>query len=272
MRKVLSKIIYHLYPYIPPFFWHFRNWLKSFEYREITRLKKNQRYISGKTELIGKPIIFPDAASFLSQYNELFIKQIYKFSSTSSTPFIIDCGANIGMSILYFKSQFPDAEIYAFEPDKEVYKYLSSNVKNEGVTLFNKGVWDKEMTLTFHSEGADSGKIIDENTSSDKITSIETLRLKDFLNRNVDFLKIDIEGAEYTVLKDCEDSLKMVKNIFVEYHSFVNQEQYLGEIINILKKAGFRIHMHQDICSPSPFHKITPYNEIEFSSNVFGFR
>ena len=57
-------------------------------------------------------------------------------------------------------------------------------------------------------------------------TKVKTVRLKNFLHRSIDFLKIDIEGAEYEVLKDCEEFLFNVDKIFVEYHSIYNEEQH----------------------------------------------
>lgn len=49
--------------------------------------------------------------------NEKFEKEEYKFELKTETPFIIDCGAHIGITSLYFKKFFPKSEILAFEPD-----------------------------------------------------------------------------------------------------------------------------------------------------------
>ena len=63
------------------------------------------------------------------------------------------------------------------------------------------------------------------------------------MNKHVDFLKLDIEGAETTVIKDCADYLGNVDNIFVEYHSFLSEKQTLDELLNILKKTNFRVQI-----------------------------
>jgi FkbM family methyltransferase len=268
LRNTINKISF----FIPPAVSFLLRWLKSKEFREIKKLKKLPRYRPSSSTLINSLVSFPDAASFLSQYKELFINNIYKFNTTNPQPFIIDCGANIGMSVLYFKSIYPNATIFAFEPDKEVFKYLEKNTKLNGVTLYNKGVWNEETTLTFYAEGADSGSIFEQKSSSKNEIKIETVRLKNILTQPVDFLKIDIEGSEYEVIKDCQNELKNVQNIFIEYHSFVNKEQHLDEIITILKQQGFRIHLQSDISSPSPFYEIKPYNNMDFSVNIFGYR
>ena len=49
-------------------------------------------------------------------YREVFAEREYWFATDNPRPVILDCGSNIGMAILFFKSLYPDAEIVAFEP------------------------------------------------------------------------------------------------------------------------------------------------------------
>jgi predicted O-methyltransferase YrrM len=58
----------------------------------------------------------------------IFLKaKIYRFNSLITKPLILDCGANVGVSVLYFKRLYPDAEIIAFEPDEDVFAILKQN-------------------------------------------------------------------------------------------------------------------------------------------------
>jgi hypothetical protein len=66
-------------------------------------------------------------------FKEIFIYNSYEFLSTKKNPFILDCGSNIGMSILYFKYFYPNCKIYAFEPDPETFELLKFNIK---ITFF----------------------------------------------------------------------------------------------------------------------------------------
>jgi hypothetical protein len=85
-------------------------------------------------------------------------------------------------------------------------------------------------------------------------TKVETIRLKDFIaDKHIDLLKMDIEGAEYLVVKDCEPILKQIENIFIEYHSMENEEQKLDELLLILKRNGFRYHLSQSFSRSKPF-------------------
>src|ERR1700693_4874079 len=56
-------------------------------------------------------------SGFVCLFEEIFIRQDYIFVSRRPDPLIIDCGSNIGMSILYFKRRYPKARIIGFEPD-----------------------------------------------------------------------------------------------------------------------------------------------------------
>jgi len=86
-------------------------------------------------------------------------------------------------------------------------------------------------------------------------------------------LKIDIEGSEYEVLLDSQEYLKNVKNLFIEYHSFYKKEQKLDEVLNIIKKAGFRYYIGP---SGTPLHNPLYKRVVELSMdiqlNIFAYR
>lgn len=243
--------------------------------KEKERISALPRYQDGCFMLNEQIIKFTDSASFLFMYNEIIEKQIYYFNTDADKPFIIDAGANIGLSIIFFKSLFPKAIILGFEPDPRSFKILKSNIDQFGfsdIEVLQKGVWDRPATLNFFTEGADGGRIALE-TDKENIIKINTIRLKDYLNKHVDFLKIDIEGAETNVLKDCADALNNVDKIFVEYHSFVNHAQNLHSLLNVLSEAGFRYNIQQiGVFSPTPFIEILSFLNMDNQLNIFAYR
>ena len=243
--------------------------------KENVRLQSIPRFTHTMTNLFDKRISLIDAASYLFIYDELFNKEIYKFRTENKQPFIIDCGANIGLSIIYFKQLYPDAEILAFEPDEKVFATLELNVESfqlTNVNLIKKACWSEETTLKFYSERADGGRLLNDE-DSENIIEVKTTQLQKYLNRKVDFLKIDIEGAEVEVISDIKDQLMYVENIFVEYHSFVRKEQHLPNLLAILKNAGFRLHISTPgLAAQQPFIKIPVYANMDNQINIYGFR
>jgi FkbM family methyltransferase len=275
LKKILSK-------YIPTFIKH--NYRLKFypEYKaRIEREKELEiinlipRYQGGITSILGSKIKFIDSASFAFIYDEIFNKEIYKFRTDNTQPYIVDAGANIGLSVLYLKKSYPNAEIVAFEPDEQVFDALAYNVKSFGLTdveLVKKALWNEETTLQFMSEGADGGRVA---LNSDKVQLIQvpTIRLRKYLNRKVNFLKIDIEGAETTVLEDCIDLLHNVEKLFVEYHSFVDKQQELGKLVTLLEKVGYRLTISSPgLATQQPFMQKTNYLGMDGQLNIYASR
>ena len=242
---------------------------------KLLKLALTPRYTETSINLFGKIFKVVDSASFLWTYYEIFDSEIYNFNSETNNPLIIDCGANIGLSVLYLKRLYPGSRIIAFEPDLNVFNTLEENIKTFNISeieLVRKAVWKSEGFLEFTSEGSDAGRLSESEESDLKKYQVPTVRLSDYLKQPVDFLKIDIEGAETEVLKDCQSELVNVKNIFVEYHSFAEKPQSLDVLINILSKAGFRIYV-QTLCqSPQPLHTIDVLNGMDMQLNIFGLR
>ena len=153
----------------------------------------------------------------------------------------------------YFRKQlFPKSHILAFEPDPFLCKYLTQNVRTNGLTqieILPKAVWSSNTSLPFLSDGADGGRV----SSVSNGISVEAVMLKQFLDRDVDFLKIDIEGNELEVLKSCSDSLKKVSKIFLEYHSFKDSNQQLSNLLKILEDNHFRYFLNSATQRTKPF-------------------
>jgi FkbM family methyltransferase len=245
---------------------------KRKEFLELRRLSKIDRYIEGTTVLLGVNFRYSDAASFLFMYDEIFRKQIYQFNSVNAKPYIIDCGANIGLSVLYFKKLFPDSEIIAFEPDKNIFKILSDNINAfnfNKVCMINKAVWKENTILSFESDGADGGKIAD----GENLNKVEAVCILPYLKNEVDLLKIDIEGAEVEVFESIKNDLSNVKRIFVEYHSFNKKSQKLDIILSILTENNFRYYIeHVGVKSNNPFIKRNIYGNMDNQLNIFAYK
>ena len=241
--------------------------------RALSRLRGLPRYQPTTTDILERPLEVVDSLSFIYMFEEIFEREIYRFDAKTEAPYVLDCGSNIGLSVIYFKRLYPGAHVVAFEADDEIFAVLKRNVERwelGDVELVCRAVWSEETTLNFKHEGADGGRIERGEGAGDK--SVPTVRLRDYLDRRVDFLKVDIEGAETETLADCADRLGNVENLFVEYHSFDGERQTLDALVRLLADAGFRLHVHSPNASPQPFVRRDLNAGMDLQLNIFAFR
>lgn len=257
---------------------HAQRMLFNSQFREYqlarAALKRVPRFHEVRVWLGGFDLVAPDAASLLSSWEEIFLKKVYEFPSVGPKPRILDLGANIGLSLLYFKRQNPEAAITAFEADPEIFAYLERNMRtngiDDGVTLINRAVWDRDEVLSFWCEGADGGRIEQKTGKPTKMLHAvdigNTLR-----GRTFDFIKMDIEGAESRVLPRCIDLLRTAKAVFIEYHSRPDAPEALPEILSLLRDCGFRIQVSPLYQNKTPFVAMIT-NGFDQQLNLFAIR
>jgi FkbM family methyltransferase len=239
----------------------------------LRRLSKIPRYIPGEIILDKKRFKYCDSVTFINGYNEIFKEEVYAFNTNNKSPYIIDCGSNIGMSIFYYKQKFPDCRILAFEADQKIFGYLEHNISEfglEGVTLINSAVWIADGFIKFYNEGGYSGRIL--KNGDPETSTITSVCLSNFLNAKVDFLKMDIEGAESAVLKSIENKLHLIDKLFLEYHSHISEKQDLDSILNILSKNGFRYFIREAYVSRHPFIEISPLAGMDLQLNIYAIK
>ena len=238
--------------------------------REIERVRKQPRYTPGTTALFGHTLEYVDSASYYFLHEEIFREEVYDFHTTKTHPRIIDGGANIGLSVIYCKRRFPSARITAFEADPLVAGFLRRNLAACGladVDVRAEALWSCDTELSFLAEGADGGRVTPDGGG---LVRVPAVALSPFLDEPVDFLKLDIEGAEFEVLQSCRGRLGMVEKAFIEYHSKVDEPQQLAELMALLKDAGFRCFVTApSVFSPKPLQEIKSYAGFDMVLNVF---
>jgi len=245
----------------------YKEWLRLFDF-----FKANDIKYPATIKAMNYQWQVHHGPTFLNQFESIFVDQIYQFHSSSKSPVIIDCGANMGTSVLYFKWLFKEAKVYAFEPDNNIFEVLHQNVlknKLSEVKLFNKAVWIDDQDMFFNANNAQSGKLVQDARS----IKVACIRLKAFLQdfKLIDFLKLDIEGAELPVLQDIAEELHRVTNLFIEYHSVVDQPQKLSQLLAILEQAGFRYFIGGNP-SKSPFTSQVVEDGMDLTLDIFATR
>jgi FkbM family methyltransferase len=247
--------------------------IRNPNYREFIRLLlkygDSERNKPHQIKFLNYDITVPDTLSFIFQFKEIFVNESYKFESSKDSQVIYDCGANIGISCLFFKKIFPSSRIIAFEADPEIAKILQDNLDRnqiKNITVISKAVWKDNNGVEFGTGFADAGSIYN---SVNKIR-VESVRLRDMIEKEekIDMLKIDIEGAEVGVLNDCKESLSNVQNLFIEYHEWKGFSQKLDEILSILSQNEFEYFIEPITKIHQPFVAKKIHNS-NFQLNIF---
>jgi len=188
---------------------------------------------------------FFNQQEFHSLKREIFTNNLYYFKTKNPTPFIIDAGAYVGISTLYFKQLYLNSQILAFEPNPFAIEKLKNNMFNNGiknVDIKNSAVWTseeiKEMYIDDTGQQRFSVASFSKNGWNGEVKSraikVKTEKLDKYLNQNTDLLKLDVEGSEQQILKNIVKYFDNIKNIILEYHPVNNQD--VDKIIKILSK------------------------------------
>lgn len=87
----------------------------------------------------------------------------------------------------------------------------------------------------------------------------------------VDFLKIDIEGAELDVISGSK-KLNRVKQMFIEYHSFIDAPQELSRLLSMLENSGFRYYTDRVYSPQASYFQITSNQGMDLQLRIFATR
>lgn len=204
-------------------------------------------------EVLGYRFNFVAYGSFNYLFNEIFLEEDYFFTTQKKRPFIVDCGSNIGASILYFKKLYPKASIIGFEPFEQAFHVLRLNIddnKLQDVTVYNLALAESDNQQKLFYDPSKPGSLrislLEERIKGTSIP-IQTTVLSKFITQTVDFLKIDIEGSELAVLEELNKSkkLSLVEEMAIEYHHHIDKNiDCLSHMLSILEQNNFGYHVH----------------------------
>jgi FkbM family methyltransferase len=179
----------------------------------------------------------------------IFLSKEYHFHCEHDHPNIIDCGANIGMSVLYFKFLYPNCSITAFEPNPGAFSLLKKNVEENNlsnISLQKYALSNEEGPIIFFTDGRRKCLIasIFSERGGKSSEYVQAMKLSKFINHDCfDLIKIDIEGAEPKVLQDLVSESKLLNSsrYIIEYHHRVGTKQSssFADFIKAFEQKGF---------------------------------
>lgn len=173
---------------------------------------------------IKNPIYVRKASSDVKLFKQILVYNEYEFALSSFNPsFIIDAGANIGLSSLFFARKYPSASIVALEPEDNNYSMLKKNtIAYPNIIPIHAGLWTKKCKLEIVSYDVDSTGFMVREATSQTVQAISACSINDLLIQHsvtkLDMIKLDIEGAEREILTENNSWLEKTKIVIVELH------------------------------------------------------
>jgi FkbM family methyltransferase len=188
---------------------------------------------------------YGDLLTFCPQWQDIFVERSLAFESTVQNPRILDCGANVGLSTLFYTREYPQARITAYEADPDVAAQLARNLRvNRAahVDVVSSAVWIDNGVVSFAAQGADAGSLERfAQHAHRRSIQVASIRLADIIAREaVDLLKLDVEGAELDIVRDIAPYLQHVRAMQIEVHEFQPDCRRLPDVLTILRSGGFR--------------------------------
>jgi FkbM family methyltransferase len=158
--------------------------------------------------------------SDLHAVDEVLLRDQYELPARFRPRTIVDLGSHIGISVAFFRLRYPEARIFAFEPNPASFGKLEQNVAEfEDVTVHRLAVSGRGGR-SFPHTGA-SPLLASLKGSGGESVEVETATLDEHCQAlgigDIDLLKIDVEGAELEVLSSF-DGLEQVGAIVGELH------------------------------------------------------
>jgi len=202
-------------------------------------IKLNNRGISLRRNKTDRDVFI---STFLNGYHRCpFI--------LGNSPTIVDFGANIGLTIIDFKEAYPNARIFGAELDKKNYETCLLNIKGfSNCNVLQKAIWKTEETVAYGGNDEQSFSIISRPAS--QIGTTSSITVDNFFKFNnlllVDYLKMDIEGAEYAVLIECDSKkwLQKTRYLSIEVHDTetLKKEAGISQLTTVLENNGFMVY------------------------------
>jgi FkbM family methyltransferase len=188
--------------------------------------------------------------SDIALFKQMLVHEEYTFKCPFPPRFIIDAGANIGLSSLFFIRKYPEAMIVSVEADGGNFDLLRHNTRSySSIKPVKAGLWPTSATLKITDPGLGATGFMVQETIPDDPQGIKAISIRDILKDHdqpiVDILKIDIEGAEKELLTD-------------DYHYWIPKCKVIIIELHDRKKEG---------CSVAFFKAFSQFN---FECHPFG--
>jgi FkbM family methyltransferase len=203
------------------------------------------------TQLHGLSISYNHSDEFHWLKNEIFTNHTYYWELPTLTPRILDLGAHIGLTTLYFKKFYPEARVTAVEPHPESVEILKMNLDQNnffdvdiqqvalGPQPGSVELWGEEDWP--NTSSSFPGGWADRETQA--IATVPVITLSSLLNEPIDLVKMDIEGQELKCLPEAAKVLTQAQRWIVEYHPLPGSK--VEDIVELFETHGFKTEVFE---------------------------
>lgn len=194
-------------------------------------------------------------------------KYIVMKMKANDCPVFVDVGANIGLISTYLSIYFPDAKIFSFEPDAKNFSCLSETISCnscfQNIELFPLGLGEKSETKAIFRSTKNEGGHTFVKTSPDQIQTSDYIQIETLDNvlggtiSRLDFIKIDVEGFEESVLRGAEQLIEKHKPLMmleIDHKHIINQTSVVEYL---LKRWGKNLQFFNTRIKDGEFHNTT---------------
>lgn len=154
-------------------------------------------------------------------WDEVFISGEYAAPSDASPEYIIDAGANIGLTSIYYAIAFPGATIIAIEPAEENWDLLQRNARAyPQIKPTLAALWPTTTRVNIANPADASVSFFCSETAGEG--TVQTVTVPELMQRHemphVDILKVDVEGAEKAIFSAAAPWIGKVRRFAIEFH------------------------------------------------------
>ena len=207
---------------------HWNKWQLNGIFVLGKRLLYRNRVIEIRLKELNQPFYLRNNTSDITVFYQVFFQNSYNFDYSSYVNVIIDCGANIGLSAIFYAHHFPEAIIIAVEPENSNFEMLVRNCRPyKNIIPVQAGVWNKNTNLRLVNPTDQPWEMQVEEVTGQK-SDIEAVSIpyliQEYNLNKIDILKIDIEGSEKELFDANTDNwLPYTKILIIELHDHLRK-------------------------------------------------
>jgi len=209
----------------------------------------------------GERLIFSGFPYELHLAYEIFVSEAYRCPRPVEIPSvgrIVDVGSNVGYSVVYWGSHFPQAHIDAFEPHPahlaKLRQSLDLNGLNDRVTVNAAAAGTSKGRASLTDAGAISTIVFDSDPRKPLEKRVIRIEIVDFFeavgNGRIDLLKLDCEGTEYDLLMDPRFENLNVRCLVMEWHETSGHPRAELDLTGRLSELGWELHTGMSMPPP----------------------